>query len=523
MGACGGDAPDWIEQHHINMLMTHHPPEWLHVGAIARFRAEIAPSGWFGAHLFGHMHEPTTEFRQMAGAPMEGRIQGASLFGMERWGDGKLKRIHGYSAGRISVEGGKGKLSVWPRSAMMLQDGSRKMVPDHSFNLDRVGAFHVELPLRGPPLPARTTTAPPPPSAVHAQAPPQTPPRDRPPLQDPGGPYDPYWYIPPKDAAELALSRLLQPGQPVAIWGPELFGKTWLLKHTLRGFRKDSPENHIVQINLGLIGDEGMSSLSSFLRELATHVAESLGQGPEVVDEAERRPATPLRKFDWLFRERFLPAVKGALVLAIDQADELVERPFCDNFLGLLRVWSDDAESAPWSRLRLLLSMSTTPAMMTSSPHQSPVANVASQVQLADLSAAQVKGLADKHGLSAWKEREIEELMGLVGGHPFLVRLVMVNASRDNRAGLSALLDEKSPIFDSFLDRMRWRMSRNPALLNSFREIISNPSRSADPDGFLRLRQAGIVRRVDGIYRIRYPLYERLNTSRKRPAGEGRP
>src|SRR5262249_22544673 len=115
---CGGDPADWVEEHHVNMLMTHHPPEWLHVGTLARFRTEVAPPGWFGAHLCGHMHEPTAVFRQLAGAPLEGRLQGPSLFSPERWGDGKLQRLHGYSAGCLSVKDTTGTLSIWPRSAM---------------------------------------------------------------------------------------------------------------------------------------------------------------------------------------------------------------------------------------------------------------------------------------------------------------------------------------------------------------------------------------------------------------------
>ena len=120
--------------------------------------------------------------------------------------------------------------------------------------------------------------------------------------------------------------------------------------------------------------------------------------------------------------------------------------------------------------------------MMTSTPGSPRCANVASQVRLVNLDAGEVSHLARKHGLERWKEREVEQLMGLVGGHPFLVRLVMVNASRNN-VELSSLLDEKSTIFDPFLDRMRWRLSRNPALLASFREMMGNPNRSARSRG----------------------------------------
>ncbi len=498
--ACEGDVVDWIERHHVNLLMTHHPPEWLHVGTLSSFRAEIAPPGWFETHLFGHMHEPTADFRQMAGATMQRRLQGASLFGLERWGDAGASRIHGYSAGRITIEEGRGTLEVWPRMAMTLQAGHRKLVPDQSFDLDPDGA--LRSPIKTRKVATSRMSIPVPAPAVGA------------PLQDPGGPYDPRWYVPPEGAVRDALSRLRQPGQPVAIWGPELFGKTWLLKHTLARLGEENADNRIVLINLRLLGSECLASLSGFLHELATQVAESLRIEPEIVDAAQQRSGTPLRRLDRIFRSTFLPAVSSALVLGIDQADDLIQQPWCDDFFGLLRAWSDEASTEPLSRLRLCVGMSTTPALMTSNMSRSPFANVASQIRLMDLSLEQLAELATLHGLS-WDETEIKALMNLVGGHPFLARLAMVTAAR-NRVPLEELLDEKSTLFDPFLDRVRWRLSKSPDLLDSFKSIVGDANRSVNPEAALRLRHAGLVRREGGVYQLRYRLYERLSPPRHR-------
>lgn len=501
-GACGGDAPDWIERRHVNLLLTHHPPEWLHVGSRGGFQAEIALPGWFEAHLFGHMHEPTAEFRHMAGAPGLRRIQGASVFGLERWGDGREHRIHGYSAGRIALAGGAGKLSLWPRIAVTVQAGYRKLVPDHSFELDRDEAFHAPLPIRAlasarPSLSGATSTS-------------------GAPLQDPGGPYDPRWYVPPVNPARDTLERLLQPGQPVAIWGPELFGKTWLLRHTLCHLAARGVGGHVAQVNLRLVDADALASLDLFLRRFAAIVAESLGLDAAVVDEAGKRPGTTPSNLRWLFERRLFPAAEGPLVLAIDQADELVQHPVCDGFFTLLRGWSDLAGAEPWSRLRLVVAMSTTPVLVTTAPTRSPFANAAAQVRLTDLDAAQVAELARKHRLS-WSERDIDELMALVGGHPFLVRLVMVNAAR-NHVALGALLDESSQVFEPFLDGLRWRLSKDRWLLEVFRGMLGDPHRTADPVGYLRLRQAGVIHRVSGVYQLRYRLYERLVHTRRAAA-----
>jgi AAA-like domain/Calcineurin-like phosphoesterase len=517
--ACGGDSPDWIERHQVNLLMTHHPPEWLHVSALAQFKAEIDPPGWFEAHLFGHMHEPTADFRQISGAPMKRRLQGASLFGRETWGEGQHTRIHGYSAGRITIEGGKGSLSVWPRIMTVVHSGSRKLVPDYSFDLDFNGSFHAPLAVRTPTFPtvrpAPTLKSPP----HRSTLPPASGGSATPPLPDPGGPYDARWYVPPQGAARDGLSRLRQPGHPVAIWGPELFGKTWLLKHLLRRASAESASNRVVLVHLRLMGSECLASIDRFLAEFAAQVLDELELDPGLLAPAWARSGTPLRKITWLFNAHVLPAVQGTLVIAIDRADSLWQHPWCRDFLGLLRDWSEESADGGglWERLRLAVTMSTTPALLARMTPGSPFDNVSSQIRLVDLSAEQVTKLAELHGLGAaaddpclrWTGSEVTSLMDLVGGHPFLARLVMVKAARD-RAPLSALLDPESPVFDAFLNRVRWRLAKYPALLEAFRAIVQGGHKPVDVEALQRLDRAGLVRQSEGGTTLRYRLYERL-------------
>jgi hypothetical protein len=492
--ACGGDGPDWIERHHVSMLLTHHPPEWLHVGSLAQFRAEIAPPGWFQTHLFGHMHEPTADFRQIGGAPSERRIQAASLFGLEGWGDGSHERIHGYSAGRFEIDGEQGTLAVWPRIATLVKAGFRKLVPDQSFDLDQTSAFRSRVSVRAI---ANKRAMPSNPPAVPSGAL----------LQDPGGPYDPLWYI-GRDAPEReALHLLRQAGQAVAIWGPELFGKTWLQKHLIARLVASSPESRVISINLRLTGGDTLGTLQQFLEDFTVQVVEALGLDAELVGAAWRRPGSPLRRVTWLFEKHLLPSSPKDLVLAVDQADRIWQQPWSDDFFGMLRSWSEAAASPPWSRLRLLVAMSTTPALLSSTTTQSPFANVAYEIRLTDLTAAQIERLAALHGL-AWKSGEVERLVSLVGGHPFLTRLAMVKAARE-RAELAALLDEDSPIFEPFLDRLRWRLARRPELLEALRGIRRGEIPTGNEAPF-RLYRAGLIDDTGGTPALRYRLYERL-------------
>jgi len=136
---CERDPPDWTKKHHINLLMTHHPRQWLNPQAQRQFVQQLAQGDRFLVHLFGHMHEPVIQFTQLGGGAMRRELQGASLFGLDTWEtpEGRReKRIHGYSAGRFEVEDGQGTIRIWPRKLIRVGGGQPRMVADLEQALD---------------------------------------------------------------------------------------------------------------------------------------------------------------------------------------------------------------------------------------------------------------------------------------------------------------------------------------------------------------------------------------------------
>lgn len=129
---CDGDAPKWMRQHHACLLLTHHPPSWLHSSAQKSLRGEIAPAGLVAAHLFGHTHEGGSETRSHGGRPPIREWQAYSLFGMESHGDGTaIERRHGYCVGEIRFEGNAGLMRRWPRRATQSSHGDWSIHADH--------------------------------------------------------------------------------------------------------------------------------------------------------------------------------------------------------------------------------------------------------------------------------------------------------------------------------------------------------------------------------------------------------
>jgi len=106
-----GNLPAWVEKNHLNLLITHHPTDWLQGHAIEDFNTEINVTGYFDAHLFGHMHDNRPEVKYTPWGEQR-NFQVASLFGMERK-NGEVQRKHGYFF--VKADANKAQWRVWPR------------------------------------------------------------------------------------------------------------------------------------------------------------------------------------------------------------------------------------------------------------------------------------------------------------------------------------------------------------------------------------------------------------------------
>ncbi|MCG6551656.1 MAG: tetratricopeptide repeat protein, partial [Candidatus Magnetominusculus sp. LBB02] len=146
---CATRMPDtlsWLNENDINFLVTHHPPDWLTGGdnmtAVHRiFREDIAPTGRFHAHLFGHGHEHKLSISSMGGIGFRREYQGVSLCATEKTIDGK-ERLHGYSVGKLLIEDGQGTIWWWPRKRIHREIGCR-IEADHCLILPG-GVEHLE-------------------------------------------------------------------------------------------------------------------------------------------------------------------------------------------------------------------------------------------------------------------------------------------------------------------------------------------------------------------------------------------
>ncbi|MFL5349343.1 MAG: metallophosphoesterase family protein [Hyalangium sp.] len=135
--ACGGSAPDFLNESTLAFLLTHHPPDWLSSEALSHYQGDMAVGERFVAHICGHLHEAFAQEHRRGFGKEQRLLQGVSLFGLEKLPGKDVSRKHGYTAGRMSVDNnGQSYLTLWPRLAVKLQDNSWRLTADYTYELE---------------------------------------------------------------------------------------------------------------------------------------------------------------------------------------------------------------------------------------------------------------------------------------------------------------------------------------------------------------------------------------------------
>ncbi|MFO0579757.1 MAG: AAA-like domain-containing protein [Polyangia bacterium] len=336
-------------------------------------------------------------------------------------------------------------------------------------------------------------------------------------VQPPGCAYDEDWYIERPYEERRALARLGVRGGAVVLQGPPGCGKTWLMQHLLR---QESAHSAIVHLSLRALSTaETAASYGGFLRELARRiVSEALSADAAktsvLLDEAWAFSQDPVSNLSHLLGRKVLPGFseQRRLLLALDDADSLGQRPYAQEFFSLLRAWMDTSHKAPWSALRLLMSLTRSPELLIQDPNRSPF-NIAQTFVLRDLGSEQRAELATRHRL-AWGPEDLGALTDLVGGHPYLLRLAMYEAHL-TRQPLAEILQPGHGVYEEFLRSCERWLRKNPSLRQAFLRALSDPEVPLADEELEPLRCQGLLSEgeEEGV-RIRYPLLRRLAKGR---------
>jgi serine/threonine-protein kinase len=204
-----------------------------------------------------------------------------------------------------------------------------------------------------------------------------------------------------------------------------------------------------------------------------------------------------------------LADLNSPLVLALDAVDRVFPyNKVAVEFFSLLRVWHEKAkENSTWAKLRLVI-VHSTEVYVKMPPERSPF-NVGLTVELPEFKPEQVLDLAQRHGL-AWGSAEIEQIMGMVSGHPYLVRLALYYISQQDLT-LNQLLEQAptdAGIYGDHLRQHLWNLQQHPELMAAVKQAVmtSHPVRLEAMQAY-KLHGMGLVNRQGNDVTPRCDLY----------------
>lgn len=323
-----------------------------------------------------------------------------------------------------------------------------------------------------------------------------------------GSPY----YVPPADGLR-SYAALESPGALIRIKSPKGFGKSSLTARLLDHARTKG--HRTVSLNLEATDQKFFSDPDRFMQWFCASVGKELGLRMRTEDYWDSETFGANDNSRDYFETYLLKPNPTPLVLAIDNFDRIFTHPSIQvDFCGLLRSWHElGRNSMIWERFRLVLAHSLEP-YVEMNIYQSPL-NVGIAVELGELKPDQVRHLVALHQLQL-SDAELEQLLDLVGGHPYLVRKALYELA----LGLpfSTFFAEAPTEGGIYGDKLRGILKvveDHPQLNDALWEVLkaSKPVRLRPQDGFL-LESLGVLVPEKNLMRPRCQLFSSYLTDR---------
>lgn len=325
----------------------------------------------------------------------------------------------------------------------------------------------------------------------------------------PGGQLDltSAFYVERPPAEARSYETIVQPGALIRIKAPRQMGKTSLMSRILH--HAEQQGYRTVALSFQLADGKFFRDLDKFLQWFCASVGLELQMPNNVADywdDIFGCKVNCTHYFEYLLRE-----IKSPFVLSLDEVDCIFQHPeIAADFFGMLRAWHEQAKRNDlWKKLRLIV-VHSTEVYIPMNINQSPF-NVGLPIDLPEFSLLQVHDLVQRHGLE-WSVNQVEQLMAMVGGQPYLVRVALYRIAKQEMT-LEHLLQvaptEAGPYGDH-LRRHLWNLEQYPELAAAIKKVVTTtaPVRVEAVQAF-KLESMGLVRLTGNDLSIRFELYRR--------------
>ncbi|MGF1979819.1 MAG: AAA-like domain-containing protein [Nostoc sp. CmiSLP01] len=301
---------------------------------------------------------------------------------------------------------------------------------------------------------------------------------------------------------------LSQPGALLRVKAAGLMGKTSLMAKVLTQLSNQGYRT--VLLNLHFAEKENFSSLSKFLQWFCVSVGQYLGLSNQLAQYWDEEFSSNKMNCTTYFEQYLLANMSNPLVLCLDEVERVFPyKEVAAEFLGLLRAWHEQAKiRAVWKKLRLVVVHSTevyVPLKVNESPF-----NVGVPIELSQFTLEQVHNLAQCYGLD-WDLGQVEQLMELVGGHPYLVSEAFSHLKMNPHEIVTQFLETATTEAGIYRHHLRryWHILEQDSELTSALKQVVMASDKLRLDSLLsyKLHSMGLVQLAGNEVRICCNLY----------------
>jgi GTPase SAR1 family protein len=309
-------------------------------------------------------------------------------------------------------------------------------------------------------------------------------------------PLDSQFYV-ERQVDAPAKELILRSGVTIRIKGSRQVGKTSLLARLLH--RAENRTYPFIYIDFQDLEEGHFHSLDTLLYYLAYRIADehNTNQSPDTYWQGQMKQVGPKDKLTHFLSKEVLAHLNCPFILVLDEVDRLFAyEHFRNDFFSLIRSWHNKRAMPHfhvWKKLNIVLAYSTEAFLFISDLNQSPF-NVGTDYNLTDFDRPQVELVNYKHGSPVKTGKEMDCMMSLLHGHPFLVRKAWY-ALTVQQFTVEELLrracDEDGP-FEDHLRHYLLQLQKNQEQSTAMKLVIQNHTCPTDYL-FYQLRSAGLV------------------------------
>jgi hypothetical protein len=315
-------------------------------------------------------------------------------------------------------------------------------------------------------------------------------------------------YVKRPPLEENCLKVLQQEQSLLRIRAPHNSGKTRLVNWLVHHLKQDNYQPVIIDC------EEEKATIDLSCEDLLLSICRTITQelkiNESLLDKFWSRPGTPAHKTRRYLEEYVLQPSANPLVFVFEKFDTILETETIGNEIcGILRSWHE-RRSPPWRKLRLII-IHSTEFYSNYDFYASPLIGVGYVASLSDFNAEQVLSFAQVNGIN-WTLSDVNKVMNLVGGNPYLIKLILVKLQEGN--SLEKVLDDalqgREPFQSHFFLLMRYLKS-NANLRNTFRQILQKKALTPAQmkgESVQFLERLGLIDKNHDTLEVRCNLYQ---------------